>query len=501
LTPPGFVVTTNSWQALVEYNNFRPEIDSCLLSLEPEDSRSLRHTSQTLMSLVEGAKIPPDVEHDLLLAAQNLVVRTGVNVQARFAVRSSAVSEDGVNSFAGQYRSILNVAPEDVCKSYLQVLASRYSPRALIYRITAGMSDLETSMAVLIIEMIQARTAGVIYTEDPTGEEKDTIFIHSVAGGGGKLVSGKARPHVSRFKKISGTMESRSGSDCPINPNEAQKFARLAVDLEGFFNSPQDIEWALGDGEPFVLQSRPLRTALAENDAVSHPVEAKLTEYPREVHNGQQLLPLLYHGGVTAAQGKATGAVYFFSTERDQLPVPAGAVLVVENIAASLVLLLSKCSAVIATEGSVASHFSTICREFEIPLIVAAKGIKEKLVSGEQVTIDADTRNVYRGRGESCVTRADIVLLKNKVPYFRRLQTILDFIAPLNILDPESDSFNPESCRTLHDIVRFSPETGVRTMFAIGEYGSRRGQRKRLATPLPFELYLVDVDDNWKKIR
>lgn len=487
--PPGFAVTTNSWNSLVEYNDLRSEIDSLLLALDHKDNQSLLDSSEALMSLIMGATIPPDIYQAISDASRDLVTGLATKTQTRFAVRSSAVSEDGFNSFAGQYRSILNVVPEDVHRSYLKVLASKYTPSALFYRIAAGISDTEASMAVLIIEMITARAAGVIYTADPKGEEKNTIFIHSVPGGGEKLVGGKTRPHLSCFDKKKNVPKRESGPDHPINPTEAQKLARLATGLEDFFGTPQDIEWVIGDREPVILQSRPLRTITPPKDAA--PINVK--EEPD--------LPLLYHGGVTAAQGRGTGAACFLSEYQHPPDLPADAILIVDNIPASLIIFLARCSAVISILGSAASHFSTICRELGVPLIVEATSIKENIVHGDMITVDADSRNVYRGKEKTSPSSEKTIPTQKNHPYYRRLQTVLDFITPLNILDPEADSFVPESCRSFHDIIRFAHEKSVQAMFAIGKSGSRRGYRKRLETALPFDLYLIVVDDNDQNIK
>jgi len=484
--PAGFIVTTNSWNALVEYNRLRPEINSHLLALDPNNNQSLHDTSKTLTSLIMGAKIPPEVNAAIFKASHELIAALGNKNQTRFAVRSSAANEDGRNSFAGQYKSILNVDPLHIHNSYLHVLASKYSPKALLYRITAGISDTEASMAVLIIEMIQAKAAGVIYTTDPKGKELDTLFIHSVAGDGKKLVNGIAQPHLNRFNKKNLTVKKTHDPASPINPDEAWKLAQLANDLETFFGTPQDIEWVIRDSEPIILQSRPLRTCpVPENNNSSNK------------DNGQNL-PLLYHGGITAARGRGTGPAYFPAAGHGPSHPPADAVLIVETIPPSLILFLPRCSAVVSIHGSTASHFSTICRELGIPLIVAATEIKQKISPGEQLTVDADNRNIYHGRDESCTPLSAASPNRKTHPYFRRIRTILDFITPLNILDPEASSFSPESCRSLHDIVRFAHETGVQAMFAIGKSGSRKSYRKRLETTLPFDLYLVQIDNNKK---
>ncbi len=482
--PPGFVITTNSWHALLEHNNLRSQINSHLLALDPDDIHSLQETSRALMSLVLAAEIPSEISQALTKASKDLIAGINTKNQILFAVRSSAVNEDGVHSFAGQYESILNVLPADVHNSYLQVLASKYTPQALLYRITAGISDEEASMAVLILEMIAARAAGVIYTSDPKEKIKDTVFIHSVKGTGEKLVSGNAEPHLICFNKEGTLVSPEPASDDPIGLEEAHTLAETALKLESFFGCPQDIEWVIGDEEPLILQSRPLQTSFSSE------------EVSTECCIGKDL-PLLYRGGITASQGWGTGKAFLFSADSDPDQLPADIILIVENIPSSLILFLPKCSGVVAAGGSVASHFATICREMRIPLLVSASNVMEKVVHGDFITVDADRQTIFQGTDESCVkNEREKSSLKERQPYYRRLHAINDFIAPLTLLDPEASSFTPDGCRSFHDILRYSHEKAVRAMFSIGKSGSRKGNRKKLETELPFELYLVDVDGN-----
>jgi len=66
----------------------------------------------------------------------------------RIAMRSSAVGEDTEASFAGQYRTELNVTGETVLDAYKAVVASKYSPRAILYRLRYGLDDSDTPCAL-----------------------------------------------------------------------------------------------------------------------------------------------------------------------------------------------------------------------------------------------------------------------------------------------------------------------------------------------------------------
>jgi phosphoenolpyruvate synthase/pyruvate phosphate dikinase len=45
-----------------------------------------------------------------------------------------------------------------------------------------------------------------------------------------------------------------------LSDDELQRLVRLADEVEAFFGSPQDVEWAIADGTIYLLQSRPITT-------------------------------------------------------------------------------------------------------------------------------------------------------------------------------------------------------------------------------------------------
>ena len=45
-----------------------------------------------------------------------------------------------------------------------------------------------------------------------------------------------------------------------INETELRELFELGLWIENAFNSPQDIEWAIGSGKVYILQSRPITT-------------------------------------------------------------------------------------------------------------------------------------------------------------------------------------------------------------------------------------------------
>ena len=96
-------------------------------------------------------------------------LRTGAaRLGSQLVVRSSGVDEDGeADSFAGQYQTVLGVAPGDETESaILQCWASAWSERAVAYRTQRGI-DGPPEMAVLIQPLVVPRCAGVMFTINP----------------------------------------------------------------------------------------------------------------------------------------------------------------------------------------------------------------------------------------------------------------------------------------------------------------------------------------------
>lgn len=232
--PDGFVVTTDAFVRFLADN----ALDT---GSEPER--------------VGAAPLPFEVEQ----AIRDAVTRVG-NVP--LAVRSSGVAEDlpGV-SYAGQYETLLDVRGQDtVVSAVRQCWASAFNTRLSTYRAVQGEAE-PVSMAVLVQRLIQADAAGVAFTANPvTGDCGETI-VSAVRGLGERLVSGQASPDEWIIKGEQAICQ--RAPEAAIDAHQARAVAEMARRVEAHFGSPQDVEWAIADGQLYLLQARPM-TALPE---------------------------------------------------------------------------------------------------------------------------------------------------------------------------------------------------------------------------------------------
>ncbi len=177
-----------------------------------------------------------------------------------FAVRSSGRSEDGAeHSHAGQFDTILNVAPKDVAKAAAQVWASGFGDTVGTYRkLTTG--EAAEAPSIVVQQMIPARAAGVAFSADPLTGRRDRTVISAVEGLGDALVSGEVDGEDWAVDADSTITAPETAQ--VLTPDEATEIAALAAKAQAHFGTPQDIEWAYDGPRLVMLQSRAITTAL-----------------------------------------------------------------------------------------------------------------------------------------------------------------------------------------------------------------------------------------------
>ena len=492
--PRGFVITTRAFHLFLEHNGLRPRLDELLAEVDLEDWESLENLCREMTAMVQEGEVPSQVGQECMERLADLG-RQGC--AGPWSLRSSAVSEDGELSFAGQYASVLRVAGEDFLTAYKEVLASKYAPRALAYRIRGGLADQETPMAVLVMEMIEARVSGVVYTRDweANGGARECLAVYAVPGLGTRLVDGTAEPEVHYFSREPNprSLETLPGRTCPVElpekacltPETAQLLAGWGMRLEEFAGRPQDIEWCQDrQWSCYILQARPLKTRTAFHEGV--PQE-------KDMHHPDH--PVLLEGGVTASFGVGVGRVHVLSSEAELGGVPDGAVLVSPTLSPSLAGVIGRLKAVVAESGSRASHFASIAREFGLPVLTGVREAMKRLLSGHIVTVDAGQGRVYQGEVPGLDQEPLRPSINPGAPFLARLQKLMELVSPLHLLDPASPDFAPENCASVHDFVRFAHEKGMAEMFSlVGRAGRGLARARQLATDLPLTMYILDLE-------
>ena len=196
------------------------------------------------------------------------------------AVRSSAVGEDNpTTSFAGQHATLLNVRTQSALVEAIDVVhQSAHSASALAYRERMGITG-EPKIGVAVQLLVEAETAGVLFTHNPASGAEERL-IEASWGLGEVVVSGLVVPDSYRISANGYIVERIAGEkDVALEPSAAggteeapvglQRAQALALDdaqllelheltllCEAEYGQRLDIEWACADGQLYLLQGR-----------------------------------------------------------------------------------------------------------------------------------------------------------------------------------------------------------------------------------------------------
>jgi len=214
-----------------------------------------------------------------LLSEMHLYFGPNCN-QKKYAVRSSAIDEDGKQfSFAGQYSTLLNVGFEKLKESVLTIWKSVISQNVIAYR---KQNNLEANygIAVIIQEMIEPDVSGVAFGMNPLTGDKKSKVISAVYGLGEGLVSGelnadnytvtssKIEKDIAN-KQFSFSCESNDGikksrlqrnlqQTSTLEESQLIEIEQLLDKLNDKLGTPQDIEFAYNEDTLYILQTRPI---------------------------------------------------------------------------------------------------------------------------------------------------------------------------------------------------------------------------------------------------
>lgn len=492
--PDGFATTVFAYKRFMEEGDLNKKIENRLREIDSSDFSSYFRASAEIVQWIENAKVPDDLAEALLYSARNIHAD-------RFAVRSSALMEGGEEmSFAGQYRSLLNVMPESVPDAFKMVVASKYTPQALIYRLSRGIDDAQVAMCCCILKMINAKSAGVAYSLVKVNETPMTL-VQAVQGLGLSAVDGSVEPcsffvsreswkivskkkglqnKVIRPSNLEGTEEVVTANEIgfAIEDEGAIDVAKMVHKLVEHMGDEIDVEWAFDqDGKLYILQVRP------------QPFHGDISFKAEIIPNKKILL----EGGSRVSGGVGCGEVSIVFSDLDILRFKENSVLVVHEADPRYAVLLPKASAVIADMGEVTGHLAAVTREIRIPGIFATREATKRLRPGDLVTVDADACVVYEGRVEEAIQRFSNAQTSEK-QCLRTLKAVSPLIVPLHLTGRLSSGYSAKKCKTLHDMIRYCHQMAIQHLFELGDSAHRAGVcLKRMRSRVPIDLRILDV--------
>jgi len=437
--PPGFVVTAGTYRTFIEASGIDEELFEAV-DVDTEQTSALAGAAERAHELIMETPMPDEVEAEILSAYR------GLGDEPFVAVRSSATAEDLPDaSFAGQQETFLNVREADLLHRVKECWASLFTQRAIYYRKQQGFDSRAVDIAVVVQEMVDAEKSGVLFTSHPsTGEPR--LIVEAAWGLGEAVVSGAVSPDnyvVDREtgelievtvadKKLMHTRDPDTGEtverEVPDDRREAQvltddelaELLAIGRRVEEHYGTPQDVEWAIADGEVYMLQSRPITTiqesppgtagsragsVTGADDGASRGPTNVAGEAGTEANGGAKAAGAagsdldgdVIVRGLGSSPGVASGSVRIIR-KLDQLDkVEDGDVLVTEMTTPDMVPAMKRAAGLVTDEGGMTSHAAIVSRELGVPAVVGTGNATRELSDGQPITIDGDKGTIRAG--------------------------------------------------------------------------------------------------------
>ncbi len=446
--PDGFAITADAYWALLDQNQLREPLTKVLNNLDTKHFDNLQTIGNQARELLSNAKLPQEIESELLTAFRELQSKYSHPIQV--AVRSSATAEDLPGaSFAGQQESFLNISTEtELLEACRQCYMSLFTDRAIKYREDQGFQHMQVALSIGVQRMVRSdkASAGVIFTLEPETGFKDVILITGSWGLGENVVKGNVNPDEfyvykpalrngklsiiskkvgtkaqtmvyaeQRDELISTTVNLETPQEYQemlvLSDLEIEKLASWSLLIEEHYNLPMDIEWAKDgiSGELYIVQARPETVhARAREPYKLHLYELK--------EKGKVLAKGIGLGNRITA-GKARKLLS--PAESDKLKT--GEVLVTDITNPDWDPLMKKAAAIITNKGGRTSHAAIVARELGAVAVVGTGNGTEAIEDGQEVTVVCTEGNngvIYAGRltwGEQEIDLRQVKMPKTEV--------------------------------------------------------------------------------------
>jgi len=428
--PNGVATTADAYRYFLEQAGLNQYIADTLQGLDVSNVHDLAARGSAIRESIVNATLPEDFQEEIRRGYNELCQKCGHDGDMVVAIRSSATAEDLPNaSFAGQQATFLNIKGEQqVVQSVKECIASLFTDRAIVYRVTNGFDHMKVALSVGIQQMVAVRSecAGVLFTIDTESGFKNAVVVSSIYGLGENIVQGHVspdefivfKPTMAIIKRHLGTKKMKmipttgnhtkninvSAADqnrYSITDDQVKTLAHWGMLIEQHYGHPMDIEWALDedDGQLYIVQAR-AETVQSRKDT-NIIEEYRLTEQSRVIVSGTSV-------GDRIGVGKANKIM----SVKDIDDFKEGDVLVTEMTDPDWVPIMKIASAIVTDKGGRTCHAAIVSRELGIPCVVGTGNASELIHDGQEITVSCggggDEGTVYEGILHYEVDRTDV---------------------------------------------------------------------------------------------
>lgn len=187
--------------------------------------------------------------------------------RGKYAIRSSSNCEDGImDSFAGQFDTYLNVKVENIPKKVKKCFQSVSKKNVQDYLKKKHLTVDDLKMDVIIQKMVHSDYSGVIFTANPMGLLNESVIVVG-KGLGNKVVEDKIDT-TTYYYHLTDSIYYYEGRKEYLNSEMVEELILLSKRIQKLLGEDYlDIEFAIEDGQIYILQARPITTL-----KMDHPI-------------------------------------------------------------------------------------------------------------------------------------------------------------------------------------------------------------------------------------
>lgn len=288
--PKGFALSLEAYDRFMRESGALEEAQQYLdsFSADPNDPAQLpkwQEAARKLRAGVESKPMPGPMADVILRYYAELCARTAVP-DCPVATRSA-----GPVSHPGQYETFLHVrGGQELLRHIIRVWGSTFNQRSLVARAQGAHVLYYDPIGVAVVQMVNAKAAGVMFTLNPANGDRTKIMIEGNWGLGESVVSGSVTPDAWMVDKVVLEISRKTVSvkelECVVDDEGRVRFRNIPPDrqdrpclaeeevlelakcgkqIEQHYGEPQDIEWVIDKDRSlpesiFFLQTRPETT-------------------------------------------------------------------------------------------------------------------------------------------------------------------------------------------------------------------------------------------------
>jgi len=207
-------------------------------------------------------------------------------------------------------------------------------------------------------------------------KENEEILDYQISE---KNIMYRKNPNTGKTEKI--TVPDDMKKKQVLNNDEIAGLTKLGKTIQDHYDFPQDTEWAIEEGQIFMLQSRPITTLTKKAEAIEAEVERTIIAK-----------------GLGASPGMASGKVKIIRDTDELDKILVGDILVTVMTMPDMVPAMKRANGIITDEGGVTCHAAIVSRELGIPCVVGTGDATKVLKENSVVTLDGNKGLVYEGK-------------------------------------------------------------------------------------------------------